>query len=81
MNIFIIQHNFRHNYLVVIDNNIVNVYKYRYNFGEPDISFQPKHIFVGKSRICTMTEHSRSINHPEFDGNTVLLEFEDNEYV
>ena len=81
MNIFIIQYIFRHNYLVVIDNNIVNVYKYKYKFDEPDISFQPKRIFIGKSKVCRMTEFSGANDDPNFDGNTILLELEDNEYV
>ena len=60
MNIFIIQHNYSLNYLVVIDNNIVDVYKQiKHNYDEPDISFQPKHIFTGKSRICQFRRYKK----------------------
>ena len=36
---------------------------------------------LGKSRICAMTEFSGANNSPDFDGNTLLLEFENNEYL
>ena len=58
------------------------VYKYeKCKFDQPFLSFQPKHIFIGKSKLCRMTEFSGANNSHDYDGNTLLLEFEDNEYV
>ena len=81
MDIFMIQHNYQSKYLVIIDGK---VYAYKYEkckFDQPFLSFQPKHIFIGKSKICATTEFSGAKNSHDYDGNTLLLEFEDNEYV
>ena len=51
------------------------------NFDQPFLSFQPKHIFIGKSKVCEMTEFSGAGDSSDFDGNTSLLECGDNEYV
>ena len=78
------QYNFGPKYLVVInENTYVSVYKYeKYKFDQPFLSFQAKNIFIGKSRICAMTEFSGAEDKSSgFDGNTLLLEFENNEYV
>ena len=81
MNIFMIQHNYQSKYLVIID-SIVNFYKYeKCIFDQPFLSYQPKHVFIGKSKNCPMTEFSQSQDRVNFDGNTLLLECEDNEYV
>ena len=81
MDIFMIQHNYQSKYLVIIDGDVY-VYKYeKCKFDQPFLSFQPKHIFIGKSKICSMTESSGANDSPDYDGNTLLLEFEDNEYV
>ena len=82
MDIFIMQYNNESKNLVVID-DIVYVYKYeKYKFDKPFISFKPKHIFSGKSKVCDMTEFSWIANNSSgFDGNTLLLECENNEYV
>ena len=81
MDIFMIQNNYRSKYLVVIDGDVY-VYKYeKSKFDQPFLSFQPKHIFFGKSRVCSKTEVSGADDSPDFNGNTFLLEFEDNEYV
>ena len=70
MNIFMIQHNYQSKYLVIID-SVVSVYKYeKCKFDQPFLSYQPKHVFIGKSK-----------DRVNFDRNTVLLECEDNEYV
>ena len=70
MNIFMIQYNYQSKYLVIID-NVVNVYKYeKRKFDQPFLTFQPKHVFIGKSQ-----------DGDTFDGNTLLLECEDSEYV
>ena len=76
-----IQYNYQFKYLVVI-NGDVYVYKYeKCKFDQPFIFFQPKHIFIGKSKVCSMTEFSGANDRSIFDGNTLLLEFENNEYV
>ena len=81
MDIFIIQYKYQSNYLVIIDGN-VNVYKYeKCKFDQPILSFEPKHIFFGKSKVCAMTEMSGAGDEIDFGGNTLLLESEDNEYV
>ena len=81
MDLFMIQYNYQSKYLVIIDGN-VNVYKYeKCKFDQPFLSFQPKHIFIGKSKICPKTEFSGANNSHDYDGNTLLIEFEDNEYV
>ena len=50
------------------------VYKYeKFKFDQPFLSFQLKHIFIRKSKVCN--------DRSDFDGNTVSLEGEDNEYV
>ena len=82
MDFFIMQHNYRNRYLVVIDGDVY-VYKYKkYKFDKPFLSFKPKHIFIGKSKVCDMTEFSGAAdNSSDFDGNTLLLEVEDRKYV
>ena len=81
MDIFIMQYHYRSKYLVVIDGN-VHVYKYeKCKFDHPFFSFKPKHIFIGKSKVCPMTQFSRANDSSGFDGNTLLLECEDNEYI
>ena len=83
MDIFIIQYNYRSEYLVVIIDAIMYVYKYeKCKFDQPFLSCQPKHIFIGKSKNCPMTEFSGAANNsPDFDSNTLLFEFENNDYV
>ena len=81
LDIFIMQYNYRNGYLVVI-NGDVYVYKYdKCKFDQPFLSFQAKHIFIGKSRVWRMTEFSGAGDSSGFDGNSLLLECEDNEYV
>ena len=76
-----IQYNYRSRNLVVIDADMY-VYKYEKNKSDqPFLSFQVKHIFIGKSRVCKLTEFSEAGDNSDFDGNTVLLECEDNEYI
>ena len=75
MDTFIMQYNCRYRFLVVID-GYVYVYKNeKCKFDQPFISFQPKHMFIGKSKVCAMTEFSVAAgNNSDFDGNTLLLE-------
>ena len=76
-----IQNNYRNKYQVVI-NDDVYFYKYeKCDYDQPFLSFQPKHIFIGKSKVCPMTEFSGANDSSGFDGNTLLLEFENNDYV
>ena len=82
MDIFVMHYNYENKYLVVIIDSIVYVYKNKiYKFDRPLFTFQAKNDFIGKSRICPMTESSAANNSSEFDGNTLLLECENNEYV
>ena len=81
MDIFMIQYNSRSKYLVVIDGDVY-VYKYeKCIFDQPIFSFKPKHIFIGKSKVCAMTQFSGPNVNSSFEGNTLLLECENNEYV
>ena len=82
MDIFIMQYNHRSRYLVVIDTD-VNVYIYeKCKFDQPFLSFQPKHFFIGKSKVCKKTEFSGAADSSsDFEGNTLLLQYEKNEYV
>ena len=75
------QNNFRNKYLVAIDSD-VNVYKYdRCKFDKPIFTFQAKNIFIGKSKLCHTTEFFEAEDKEQFDGNTLLLECENSEYV
>ena len=69
--------------MVVIVDSIVYVYKNKIcKFDPPLFTFQAEIVFIGKSKFCLMTESSGAANNSsEFDGNTLLLEFEDNECV
>ena len=83
MDIYMMQYIYRSRYLVVInENTYVSVYKYKkYKFDQPFISFQAKDIFIGKSKICVMTEFPVALTNSNFDGNTILLECEDSKYL
>ena len=77
-----IEYNHQPNFSVVIDSNIVYVYKYeKCKFDQPFLSFQPKHIFIDNSKVCVLTKFSRVVNNPDYNGSTILLECESNEYV
>ena len=82
MDIYMMQYNSRSRYLVVIkENTYVSVYIYEKNkFDQPFLSFQTKNTFIGKSKLCSMTEVSGALNISNFDGNTFLLECEDSKY-
>ena len=81
MKIFLMGHNYRIRYLVMINGHIF-VYKYdNCKFDQPILSFQSKNIFIGKSRGYEMTEFSEALDKTDFDGNTDLLECGDNKYV
>ena len=75
------QYNNRSRYLVVIDGDVC-VYKHKKcKFDQPFLSFQAKHTFIVKSKVCEMTEISGAKDISDFDGNTILLECADNEYI
>ena len=61
----------------------MNVYKSeKHKFDKLFLSFRPNNIFIGTSEVCKLTEVSGAVdNSSDFDGNTTLLECEDNEYV
>ena len=81
MDIFMMQYIYRNKHLVLVDSD-VNVYKYdRCKFDKPFLYFQAKNNFIGKSKICPMTDFFQAEYKEEFDGNTFLLECENNEYV
>ena len=81
MDIFMIQYNYRSKYLVVIDGDVY-VYKYeKCKFDQPILSFKQRHFFIGKSKVCPMTQFSEANDSSSFDRNTLLLECENNEYV
>ena len=75
------QYNYRNKFLVVVDSD-VNVYKYdRCKFDKPFLTFQAKNIFIVKSKVCPVTEFFEAEDKEEFDGKTLLLECENNEFV
>ena len=48
----------------------------------PIFSFEAKNIFFSKSRVCPVIQFSGAVdNSSDFDGKTILLECENNEYV
>ena len=83
MDIFTMRYTFENKYLVVIVDSIVYVYTNKIcKFDPPLFTFQAKNVFIGKSKFCPMTESSCAANNSfEFDGNTLLVECENNEYV
>ena len=71
MDIFMMYYNCQSKYLVIIDGDVY-VYKYeKCKFDQPFLSFQPNYIFIGKSKICPMTEISGANNSHDYDGNTL----------
>ena len=71
MDIFMMQYNYHSNCLV-INNSGVYVYKHeKCQFDQPFLSFQPKHIFSGKSKICESTHFSGANDNSDFEGNTL----------
>ena len=72
------QHNFRNKNSVLMDGDVY-VYKYENcKVDQPFLSFKSKNIFIGKSKVCEMTQFSGAgDNSSDFDGNTLLQEVED----
>ena len=74
-------HNYCSTYLVVIDGD-VQVYKQeKCKVHQPFLSFQPKQIFIDKTKVREVTQFSEANDSSDFDGNTNSLECQDNEYV
>ena len=66
--------------------NEMKFYKHdTYQFKEPFFSLKPSKIYLGKSRICAMTEMCEARDNHGFAGNTFLLddslETNNNEYI
>ena len=81
MDIFILQLNYQSRYLVIIDDNVYFYKTEKCKVDLPFLSFQPKQIFIGKSKVCKMTEVSEAKDNLLYDGNTISLELEDIEYI
>ena len=82
MDFFMMHYNHENKYLGVIIDSIVYVYKNKIcKFDPPLFSFQAKNVFIGNSKVCPMTELSGARDENYFDGNTLLIECEDKEYV
>ena len=75
------QYNYRSKCLVVISSGVYVSKNEKCKFDHPFFSFQPKHIFKGKTNVCELTEFSGAVDSSDFDGSTILLECEHNEYV
>ena len=81
MDFYIMQYNYRNKSLVIIDGDVY-VYKCdKCEFDPPFLSFQAKNVFIGKSKVHPLTQFSGAIDSSGFDGNTLLLECENNDYV
>ena len=50
-------------------------------FDPPFLSFRAKSFLIGKSEVCPSTDFSGAGDEIDFDGNTLLLECEKDEYV
>ena len=84
LHIFVIQHNYRSRYLDTIDSEhfMINIYKYeKCKFEEAFLLLKPCKKFVEKSRICRMTEFAEVCDSSVFDGNTIIVESDDNENI
>jgi len=71
-------------FTVKIEDTKVYVYKNNYNEQTEDYeleflhTYNPSHIFIGKSILCPMTIFSGARDDPKFDGNSILLELNPN---
>ena len=75
MDSYIMQYIFQPRYLVVINENTYMKYE-KDTIDQHSFIFKQKK-FIGKSKICSMTDFSGAVNNPNFNGNTTLLECED----
>ena len=82
MDIFIQQYIYRNRYLVIIDGDVYVYKNEKCKFDKPFLFLKPKHIFIGKSKVCEMTKFSGAADiSSDFDGNTLVPQCENNEYV
>ena len=59
---------------------VVGFYIYeKCKFEEAFLVLKPSKKFIGKSRICKMTERSGACASSDFDGHTILVGSDDNE--
>ena len=79
MDSFLMQNKSRNRYLVVIDGDVYVYKNEKCKSDQAFLSFTAKKIFIGKSKDCQMTEFSG--DSFDFDGNTILLECQHNDYV
>ena len=75
------QYNHRSKYSVVKGGDVYVYKNEECKCDKPFIYFQAKNIFIGKSKVCTMTECSGAGDKNDFDGHTLLLECAHNENV
>lgn len=79
--VYFIQDNRAEPFKVEIDNQTVHIYKC---INEDNyihiLTYEPKHIFVGKSPLNKMTDFSGG-HGDNYDGNSILLEMNDNTYI
>ena len=78
MDIFLMQYNYRSKHLVVINGDVYVYKQEKIKYNQPFLSFQPKYIFIGRSKVCELTEFSGADDSSGLDDNTILLENEDN---
>ena len=80
MDIFMIQYKYQSKYLVVIDGDVYVYEDEKCKFDQPFLYFEPKHTFIGQSKVFPMTQFFGANDSSIFDGITLLLESENNEY-
>lgn len=87
---YLILDNYSYSYKVIIGSESVQVHKLEYGdhsnlltdytLGQLVLDTQVSKVFVGKSPLIPMTEFSGG-HGPEFDGNTILLQKSEYEYI
>lgn len=81
---YLIHSNGGHPFKVVIDGECVKIYQRdeqeESHYTSTPLSVMPAKIFVGESPLTGMTEYSGGFG-PAFDGNTILLQLGDNDYM
>ena len=79
---YIIQYNYRNNYVVAVGETRVDVYNFQNNKLCYDIiDVNPIKVFIGKSCLNYMTEFSGARDDKYWDGNTILLQLKENKYM
>ena len=66
---------------MINESTFVSIYKNeKCKFDQPFLFFQARNIFIGKSKVSETTRFSGGLHNSDFDGITILLEFENNKY-